>query len=118
MDNVLAKDINNFKTSFPFTDELRGASFLITGSTGLIGSTLLRCLVALDEGIRIFAPVRNLDKARAMFGEVDSNVSFMEGNITGLGDEAMGDIDYIVHCAAPTASKLHHCSVRAVGGSR
>lgn len=106
MDKVLARDINNFKLSFPFSDELRGTSFLITGATGLIGSTLIRCLVALDNGIHIFAPIRNLDKAKMMFGEKFPNVDFMECNIMDIKDDIFGDIDYIVHCAAPTASKF------------
>lgn len=106
MDKVLARDINNFKASFPFRDELRGASFLITGATGLIGSTLIRCLAALNEGIHIFAPVRNLAKAKMMFGENFPGVDFMECNIMDIVDGVFGDVDYIVHCAAPTASRF------------
>lgn len=106
MDKVLARDINNFKASFPFRDELRGASFLITGATGLIGSTLIRCLAALNEGIHIFAPVRNLAKAKMLFGENFPGVDFMECNIMDIVDGAFGDVDYIVHCAAPTASRF------------
>lgn len=106
MDKVLTRDIYNFKASFPFRDELRGASFLITGATGLIGSTLIRCLAALNEGIHIFAPVRNLAKAKMMFGENFPGVDFMECNIMDIVDGAFGEIDYIVHGAAPTASKF------------
>jgi UDP-glucuronate decarboxylase len=106
MDKVLARDINNFKASFPFRDELRGASFLITGATGLIGSTLIRCLAALNEGIHIIAPVRNLAKAKMLFGENFPGVDFMECNIMDIVDGAFGDVDYIVHGAAPTASRF------------
>lgn len=106
MDRILARDIDGFKRSFPLKDELRGSTFLITGATGLIGSTLLRCLSALDEDIRIYAPVRNVGKAHAMFGDGYGNVSFTGCDLLHFDYGSLGDVDYIVHCAAPTASKF------------
>ena len=65
------KDIVEFIRSFALADELSNSSFLITGATGLVGSTLIRCLLALDKGIRVVAPVRNVAKAKSLFDGID-----------------------------------------------
>lgn len=106
MDKVLARNINTFTATFPLKGDLRGASFLITGATGLIGSTLIRCLTALNEDVHIFAPVRNLAKAIAMYGHSHPGVDFFECDITTYDYTRLGPVDYVVHCAAPTASKF------------
>lgn len=106
MDNILLKDINNFVTIFPLKDELKNRSFLITGATGLIGSMLVRCLSALDENISIYAPVRNLKKAKQIFGKDYSNVEFIECDIVHFDYRRLGKVDFVVHCAAPTESKF------------
>ncbi len=105
MKDVLTRDIEAFASSFPLKDELNGARFLITGATGLIGSTLIRCLSALEEDIKIVAPVRNIEKAHAMFGEEYGDVAFLPFDLLGGDYSLLGDVDYIVHCASPTASK-------------
>lgn len=106
MDKVLLQDIRDFVRSFPLGDDLTDSTFLVTGATGLIGSTLIRCLVALDKNIRVLAPVRNLEKAHEMFGSGYENVDFMECDLLQYDYSQLGDVDYIVHCAAPTASKF------------
>lgn len=106
MDKVLLQDIRDFVRSFPLGDDLTDSTFLVTGATGLIGSTLIRCLVALDKNIRVLAPVRNLEKAHEMFGSDCENVDFMECDLLQYDYSQLGDVDYIVHCAAPTASKF------------
>lgn len=106
MDKVLARNIEAFTKTFPLKDELRDSSFLITGATGLIGSTLIRCLTAFGIGIHIYAPVRNIVKAREMFGNGYDDVDFIECDIEKYDYSQLGSVDYIVHCAAPTASKF------------
>lgn len=106
MDKVLLQDIRDFVRSFPLGDDLTDSTFLVTGATGLIGSMLIRCLVALDKNIHVLAPVRNLGKAHEMFGSDCENVDFMECDLLQYDYSQLGDVDYIVHCAAPTASKF------------
>ena len=65
--DALNIDLQEFAASFKFTQQIKGAVFLITGATGLIGSTLCRCLLSLECGIKIIAPVRNLQKAKNLF---------------------------------------------------
>ena len=87
--------------------ELDGKTVLVTGSTGLIGSQVVRTLLSrndhVDAGINVVLPVRNIKKAQALFGD-RSDVSVLEWS---LGDELMGSehVDYVVHAACGTSSK-------------
>ncbi|MBO7581386.1 MAG: NAD(P)-dependent oxidoreductase [Bacteroidaceae bacterium] len=106
MNKVLRDDINDFVKSFGLAKDLKDSTFLITGGTGLIGSVLIRCLLALDKKIRIIAPVRNKLKAKTLYGEDASKVEFIECDLLTFDYDTVGDVDYIVHCAAPTASRF------------
>ena len=65
MESVLTKDIKQFTTSFPFRQKIHGSYVLVTGATGLIGSTLIRCLLAINEDIHIIAPIRDKEKLQS-----------------------------------------------------
>ncbi len=106
MDRVQLQDIREFVNSFLLADELCGSSFLITGATGLIGSSLIHCLLALDRNIRIVAPVRNMQKANEMFEEGTKSIELIECDLLSFDYNTIGSVDYIVHCAAPTSSKF------------
>ncbi|MGO4934714.1 MULTISPECIES: NAD-dependent epimerase/dehydratase family protein [unclassified Collinsella] len=87
--------------------ELDGKTVLVTGSTGLIGSQIVRTLLSrndrVDAGINVVLPVRNTKKAQALFGD-RSDVSVLEWS---LGDELVGSehVDYVAHAACGTSSK-------------
>ena len=106
MNDVLSKDIEQFVASFPFRHELRDKKVLVTGATGLIGSTLIHCLLALDENIGIIAPVRNKGKLKAIFGEKSHAIDAKECDLETFDYNQIGDVDYIFHFAAPTASNF------------
>lgn len=106
MDKVKLQDIREFANSFLLADEFCGSSFLITGATGLIGSSLIHCLLALDRDIRIVAPVRNMQKAYAMFEEGTKSIELIDCDFLSFDYNTIGSVDYIVHCAAPTSSKF------------
>ena len=106
MDSIQLQDIREFASSFLLADELQDSSFLITGATGLIGSTLIRCLLALNRNIRIIAPVRNGQKAYTMFGGDLDKIEIIECDILTFDYCSLDNVDYIVHCAAPTSSKF------------
>ena len=69
MNKIVEEDVSVFAKDFALSGQLTKSTFLVTGATGLIGSSLIRCLLALDEQIKIYAPVRNLKKAEALFDE-------------------------------------------------
>lgn len=107
MNSVQEKDIKEFAQTFTLSKDLRETTFLITGATGLIGSTLVHCLLALNKQITIIAPLRNEEKAKTMFtAEEQEHIRFIECDIVNYDYTQLSGIDYIVHCAAPTASKF------------
>lgn len=107
MNSVEKQDIQRCINSLKMSDQLKGSSFLITGSTGLIGSALIHLLSALDKEVNIFAPVRNVEKALSMFNDEElKNITFFECDLSTFDYCKLDNIDYIVHCAAPTSSKF------------
>lgn len=84
-------------------DVLKGRTVLVTGATGLIGSTLVRALLTIDD-IKVIAFVRNLRKAENIF-EKNSNLKIISGDII-MPLHIEEAIDFIFHCASITASKM------------
>lgn len=107
MNKIQQEDIRTFSESFALSDSLADARFMITGATGLIGSTLVHCLLALNRGIEITCPVRSLKKAKAMFEDEFDKIHFVECDLLTYlnGLNAEDCFQYIVHCASPTAGK-------------
>ncbi|MBO4242143.1 MAG: NAD(P)-dependent oxidoreductase, partial [Clostridiales bacterium] len=89
---------------------LFGSTVLVTGDTGLVGMSIVKTLIYLNENssadIKILIAVRNLEKAKGIFGDdmESKGVTALIGDIT---DEISyeGTIDYIIHCASVTTSK-------------
>ena len=107
MNQFIQKDIDNFVKQFELADQLQGSVFLITGATGLIGATLIRCLLALNKQIKIIAPIRNISKANDIFDKNQINsIEFINCDFIDYDYSQIGNIDFIVHCAAPTSSKF------------
>lgn len=110
--SVLDKD---FQTLFDFTleyEKFKDANFLITGATGLVGSLLIKSLLTLDDkfnlNLKIFAVVRNLQKAENIFGELcrTKSLTFIKADLGSDNVVVKDDIDYIIHAAAITTSKI------------
>ncbi len=107
MNQILKEDINNFVFSFELSEFLNGSKILVTGATGLIGSTLVRCLLALNKGIQITCPIRNLKKAKAIYGDDVQSIRFIECDLVAYLNSLTekDDFKYIVHCASPTVGR-------------
>lgn len=105
MNKIQEYDIKEFSQNFPISTDLACARFMITGATGLIGSTLVRCLLALDNGVSITIPVRNKEKAIAMYGADVSRLNIVECDLMEYCTSLDEEFDYIIHCASPTAGK-------------
>jgi nucleoside-diphosphate-sugar epimerase len=107
MNKVLQEDVAEFAKDFPLVEDCRNAFFLITGATGLIGSSLIHCLLALRVGVRIIAPVRNIEKAKQKFDPWELEyISLVECDLVKFDYDSLETVDYIIHCAAPTSSKF------------
>lgn len=89
--------------------EVEGKTILITGATGLIGKNLIHTLVIynkqLSKPIRVIAYVRNLDKAKKIFGIDYEEIEYLVGDINNH-IATSEEIDYIIHAASQTTSKL------------
>lgn len=109
--DILAEDATLVVESPCPLEELAGKTVLVTGATGLIGSTVVRVLLTANElkelGIHVVALVRKREKAEHVFGGlVDAEgLELLVGDVTQpLSYE--GTVDYIVHGASPTSSRF------------
>ena len=88
-------------------EPLVGAKVMVTGATGLIGSLMVKAMakanVEKDLGMRVFALVRNTEKAREVF----AGYKTVEFIVQDVRDEISyhGPVDYLIHCASMTKSK-------------
>ncbi len=91
-------------------ENLANKTIMITGATGLIGTSFVNALIYADKNkklnLKIYALVRNKERAEQIFQHQlkDSDVlSFIIGDVESIPD-ITENIDYIIHAASPTAS--------------
>lgn len=81
---------------------LDGSAILVTGATGLIGSMLVKTVLAAAKKysfrIKIIGQVRNLEKAKKVYGDLFEEIEFVSNSNVSC--------DYIVHTVSPTTSKF------------
>lgn len=82
-------DADEFAASFSLSEELRNKSILITGASGLIGRTLVRCLERL-----------NSEHSLNLFLHTPRHTELEEWIETNTEH-----VDYIIHLACPTSSR-------------
>lgn len=87
--------------------KLQNKTVLITGGTGLIGSTVIKALLYVNEvrklNVCVLALVRSAEKAKRLFGNETDALRFIVGSVEEL-PTIVEPIDYIIHGASPTAS--------------
>ena len=106
MNSIQQVDIKNFALGFPFSNELSNKSVLITGGTGLIGSTIVKCLQGLNLNVHITIPVRNAEKAFHVFEESLSGLTVVPCDLEDYLFNIEDSFDFIFHCASPTSGKF------------
>ena len=91
-------------------DNLANKTILVTGATGLIGSTIVSALIyannTRDLNLHVIALVRDQNKAEKQFAKqvlYSDVLSFVEGSVENLPAISL-PIDYIIHGASPTSS--------------
>lgn len=111
MKDVLEEDFDKITKRDISWDALQNSSFVITGATGLIGSLIVKYLLyanrTMNFGAKIYAVVRNVEKADKIFAEEKTDaLTYVVADLTKEKVNCEGDCDYIVHAAAVTASKV------------
>lgn len=91
-----------------YAEAFRATEVLVTGATGFLGSLLVRYFAHLNHrhgfGVRVYAAVRDADRARALLG--DAAPDLLVGDMSEIGELAAGlKPDFIFHTAAITVSK-------------
>jgi nucleoside-diphosphate-sugar epimerase len=80
---------------------------LITGATGLLGRLITESFLALNRKnqaeIRVILPLRNMQKARAIYGAEGNGLDIREMTLMEIQD-LTERADFVIHCAAPTRS--------------
>ena len=105
---IIDEDIEQIIYENGYLKELYGATVMITGASGMIGSyiayTLMKLNEKFDANINIIPLVRNLNKLSPQVRN-DINVTPVIQDITKKIDY-VGDVDYIVHTASPASPEL------------
>ena len=112
IENGIVRDDLDYISSVSFInwDIFRNSTFLITGGTGLIGSTIVNALVyanqKYDLRLTINLIVRDADKSHKMFVEQEKicSINYIIGNVESIS-EIPECVDYIIHGASPTSSR-------------
>ena len=111
MGTIIREDIERVAAAeFIPWEKLQDAAILVTGATGLIGTSFIRSLDYVNTvkklNIKVFALVRNEVKAAERFSDIIPHgmIRFIIGNVENLPD-IEEKVDYILHAASQTASK-------------
>lgn len=109
MHTILEKDFEEIIASELPLEQFREKVILVTGATGLIGSLLVKFLLFCNQkkklNLSILVAVRNIKKAEALLGK-DETLQFIQWDMTSDKPNYSGTVDYIVHTAAITNSKI------------
>lgn len=110
MNSVLDSDIEELILNEQYFAPLEDTTILVTGSTGLIGSIMVKSLCAYaqktQKRIRVYASCRSLEKFDEVFSAYKTDTLIpLIADITAL-DISNIQLDYIIHGASITSSKL------------
>ncbi|CCK82954.1 Putative dehydratase/epimerase (Mannitol) [Lactobacillus equicursoris 66c] len=111
-ENVLLEDFNTILDSELDVSKFTHQNIFITGATGLIGSLLVKFLLYAnnqkDLNITVYAMIRNQEKANKIFADYldDQHLKFVVAHLGENDLKLDSHLDYIIHPAAVTQSKL------------
>jgi nucleoside-diphosphate-sugar epimerase len=104
LNEIEKKEFEKYTNEFNFSPFIKNKTFLITGSSGMTGSAIVKWILYENDihgtNAKIYASTRNPNR-RPDFLEEGDNVEMCE---FANEKKAIGDakIDYIIHAASPT----------------
>ncbi|MDO4976282.1 MAG: NAD-dependent epimerase/dehydratase family protein [Eubacteriales bacterium] len=107
---VLQQDIEQIAKEFSAKEELNNCTVLVTGSTGLIGSQVVKALACMNrlsnKNMKVIAFARNEDKVKKVFASLldREDFSYVIGDINSP-ITLEEPVNYIIHGASATSSK-------------
>ena len=108
--NLYKRDVKESLSAIVNVAELKEKSILITGGSGLIGSSIVDQLLLLNDlrnfNIKIYCCGRNLSYLKERFGSETSFLKFVAYDAAVVPDFDF-DIDFIIHAASPASPELY-----------
>lgn len=108
---IIQEDMEQIAAEFASENRLNGTTVLVTGSTGLIGSQVVKALACINrksrKNMKIIAYARNEEKVKKVFktllerGDVSYEIGDINESLT-----ITEPVDYIIHGASATSSKF------------
>ncbi len=111
MNKQLKLDLEELTSQKTLFEQFNNSSFFITGSTGLIGSLIIKALLTYSRvnkaNIKIYALCRSEEKFKKVFSDfIGNDLSPVYADLLSFDVNKIDiDIDYIIHGAAITTSK-------------
>ena len=105
---LYVEDIKRIASANLPWNELSGKSILLTGASGLIGTTIVDVLMHKDMNIKIYAAGRNEESIKQRFSDYlsDERFKFVKMDVNEPVDLKI-NVDYIIHAASNTHPKLY-----------
>ena len=109
MNPIIKQDMEFLCDRFPYQDEIRGKTILVTGATGLIARNYTMFLISLNRkfnlGIKVLALVRNMEKAHDAFKDFEGDdLVYLNQDICEPINYD-GNVDYIFHAAGSCSAE-------------
>lgn len=110
MNKILEEDLNEIANcNFIDWNKLKDKTIMITGSTGLIGSLMVKSILKrnkeFNNNIKLVLVVRNKKEAEKLF-EYNPDIIYVETSIEEYKINTEYNINYIIHGASVTKSRM------------
>ncbi len=111
MNKIIESDMASIINRFPYAEELKDKTILVTGANGLIACNFVYFLLELNKkcntNIKVVALVRTPEKAQRLFKNYlsDENLVFLNQDVCDPINYE-GSVDYIFHAAGSASASL------------
>lgn len=110
LNKIYRQDVESSLETIVNINDLNGKSILITGASGLIGSSVIDQLLLLNEirnfNIKIFCCGRKFESLEKRFGRQTEYLHFVFYDATEVPHFDFA-VDYIIHAASPASPELY-----------